>query len=427
MESQELVDRLNAGDLDARIAQIYAVAGPALAAARARLTGLAVRFADEFPGLPAALFTAAGRTEMGGNHTDHQHGQVLAGSVSVDMIACGGPNGTDEIRVRSEGYPEVVVRLGDLEPNPAEHGSSESLVRGVARALTDRGFPLAGASLCVVSSVPGGSGLSSSASYEILIGVALNHLFCGGELSAVELAQIGQYAENVFFGKPSGLMDQMACSVGGVVHIDFADPAAPVFNRVEVDLAAAGHVLCIIDSGADHADLTDEYSAITAEMRAAAACFGAEYLSQVDPDAFWARLDEVRRKAGDRAALRAIHFFEDNARVPQQAAALAQGRFGDFLGLVTASGISSATHLQNLYAASHPAQQAVGITIALAQRLLDGRGAVRVHGGGFAGTVQAYVPVESADAFKAGMDAVLGEGACQVLSIRPIGGGVIAG
>ncbi len=427
MEAHELLDRLNEGALDTRIESIYALTGVDQEPVRVRLGGLVSRFAEEFPGLPAALFTAAGRTEMGGNHTDHQRGQVLAGSVSLDMIACGGPNGSDEIVVHSEGYPEFTVSLSGLEPDPADYGTSASLVRGVARALIDRGYELGGVSICVASNVPGGSGLSSSAAYEILIGVVLNHLFCGDELTPVELAQIGQYAENVFFGKPSGLMDQMACSVGGVVHIDFADPQAPLLTQVEVDLAAAGYALCIIDSGADHADLTDEYAAITHEMGAVAACFGVEYLSQVDPDEFWSRIREVREQTGDRAVLRAIHFFDDDARVPQQAAMLAEGRFDEFLNLVTASGISSATHLQNLYAASHPEQQAVGLTIALAKRLLDGRGAVRVHGGGFAGTVQAYVPLEMTDDFTAGIDAVLGDGACHVLSIRPVGGGVIAG
>lgn len=426
MDASELLDHLNGGALDDRIEEIYAVTGANNGAVRARLAALVDRFDHQFPGLPTALFTAAGRTEMGGNHTDHQRGQVLAGSVSLDMIACGGPNGSDEIRVRSAGYPEVVVALDELEPNTAEYGTSVSLVRGVARALADRGHKLGGASLCVASDVPGGSGLSSSAAYEILIGVALNHLFCADQLSPVELAQIGQYAENVFFGKPSGLMDQMACSLGGVVHIDFADPEAPTLSRVDVDLAAAGHVLCIIDSGADHVDLTDEYAAITTEMGAVAAFFGAEFLSQVNPAIFWSCLGEVRRATGDRAVLRAVHFFEDNARVAQQATALAQGRFDDFLGLVAASGTSSATNLQNLYAVSHPAKQAVGVTIALAQHLLGGRGAVRVHGGGFAGTVQAYVPVDLAADFEAGMNAVLGDKACQILTIRPVGGGVIA-
>ena len=427
MDASELLNHLNGGALDARIEEIYTLTGEGRDTVRERLVDLVAHFADEFPGLSAALFTAAGRTEMGGNHTDHQHGQVLAGSVSLDMIACGGPDRSGVIRVRSVGYPEVVVALDDLEPRASEYGTSASLVRGVARALTDRGYELGGAALCVFSNVPGGSGLSSSAAYEILIGVALNHLFCSDQLSAVELAQIGQFAENVLFGKPSGLMDQMACSVGGVVHIDFADPSAPTLSRVDVDLAAAGHVLCIIDSGADHADLTDEYAAITNEMGAVAACLGAEYLSEVDPTAFWSRLGEVRQLTGDRAVLRAVHFFEDNARVAQQASALAEGRFDDFLGMVTSSGISSAGHLQNLYAVSQPAQQAVGVTIALAQKLLGGRGAVRVHGGGFAGTVQAYVPVDLATDFEAGINAVLGDNACQILSIRPVGGAVIAG
>lgn len=424
METTALLTLLRQGELDQRIDDIYGAAEDR-SAVRARLEELVVEFGEVFPGVPAALFTAPGRTEMGGNHTDHQQGQILAGSVTLDMIACAGIEGTGEIRVSSAGYPDVAIDLSDLEPRAAEEGTSAALVRGMARGLTDRGHELGGARVCVASRVPGGSGLSSSAAYEILIGVVLNHLFCDDEVSAVELAQIGQYAENVFFGKPSGLMDQLACSVGGVIHVDFADPGCPAIESIRPEMA--GHVLCIVDSGADHADLTPEYADILDEMGSVAACLGEEYLSRVDPAAFWARLPQVRAAAGDRAVLRAVHFFDDNARVPRQAAALAEGRFDDFLALVRASGISSATHLQNLYAASAPQQQAVGLTIALAQHLLAGRGAVRVHGGGFAGTVQAYVPADLVEDFTAGMEAVLGAGSCHALSIRPVGGAVIAG
>lgn len=424
MEAKVLADQLRHGELDSRLAEIYFDSG--VDAARERLITLLARYEQTFPDSPASLVTAAGRTEMGGNHTDHQHGRVLAASVSLDTVACGGTNGTSEIRVLSEGYPDVVVDISNLQPVLTERGKSEAIVRGIARAMSDRGYPISGASIVTTSDVPGGSGLSSSAAFEILVGTALNHLFCNDELSQVELAQIGKFAENQYFGKPSGLMDQMACGIGGVVSIDFGDPDNPEWEQVEFDPAFSGHLLCIIDSGADHADLTDDYAAIVEEMNSVAAYFGAHYLRDVTPEQFWADLAGVRGVTTDRAVLRAMHFFADNARVPEQAAALAEGRFEDFLEHVNSSGRSSIALLQNIYSVSTPQQQAVGVTIALAHKILAGRGAVRVHGGGFAGTVQAYVPTDLVDEFRTQIDAVLGEGACATVRIRPVGGAVIA-
>ena len=424
MDVRDLATQLENGAFDARLAEVY---GPpiALPSLRARYTELIEEFSQNFPGIPATLFSSPGRTEMGGNHTDHQLGRVLAGSVSLDMIACGGVNDSRTIRIAQAGYPDTVIDIDDLDIHPEEAGDSTALVRGVARGLADRGYALGGVSVAIASGVPSGSGLSSSAAYEVLIGVILNHFFCDDDVDAVELAQIGQFAENQFFGKPCGLLDQLACSVGGVVYVDFGDPTTPKVERIEIDMA--GHALCTINSGADHADLTHEYASIIDEMKVVAAYFGARYLSEVQPARFWAELADVRAQAGDRAVLRAIHFFEDNARVPLQAAALREGRFADFLDCVTASGLSSATQLQNLYVASDPQQQAVGVTIAVAKHLLGGAGAVRVHGGGFAGTVQAYVPEAQVAEFAAAMDTVLGAGSCHVLSIRPVGGAVIAG
>ena len=423
MNCAKLLVALNDGTLDPRLEELY---GREVDSNRARLANLVNAFKDAFPGLQAGLFSSPGRTEMGGNHTDHQLGRVLAGSVDLDMVACDGLNGTNEITVKSVGYPDVVVALDDLGVRDDERETSAALVRGIARALQDRGFEVQGVSVVMESKVLGGSGLSSSASYEILIGVILNHYFCDDSLSAVELAQIGQFAENQYFGKPSGLMDQLACSVGGAVYIDFATPGAPIIEQVDVDLAGYGYALCIIDSGADHGDLTDEYAGIIGELRGVSQFFGADYLSQVDEREFWARLAEVRAATSDRAILRAIHFFDDTARVPEQKQTLAEGRFDDFLALVTASGISSSTHLQNIFPAGNPSVQPVNVTLALAEHLLGGRGAVRVHGGGFAGTVQAYVPVEMLESFRTGIDAILGAGSCHVLTIRPVGGAVIA-
>ncbi len=379
------------------------------------------QFASTYSRSPRFVFSAPGRTELGGNHTDHQLGRVLAGAVSVDTVAAVAPNGEDVIRVQSEGYPLCAVALKDLAPSEAEYGSTLSLIRGVAGRITALGHKVSGFDAFVSSRVLPGSGLSSSAAFEVLIGTIINHLDgCG--LDAVQIAQIGQYAENVYFGKPCGLMDQMASSVGGIVTIDFADREHPVVEPLDFDFASCGHALCIVNSGADHADLTDEYAAIPREMGEVCRVFGKAHLRQVDEAEFYARLPEVRAAAGDRAALRAMHFFDDNRRVCQQVEALKANDFARFLSLVNESGRSSWLYLQNVVPTGSTRHQELALSLALASRLLQGRGAVRVHGGGFAGTIQAFVPLELLDGFKAGMEAVLGEGSCQVLSIRPQGG-----
>lgn len=414
-------------DEDGALALLY---GPGAAGgedAKKRLTHLADFFLES-TGKPAtSLVTAAGRTELGGNHTDHQHGRVLAASVNLDTVAAAAPTGENTIRVLSAQYPTDTVELGDWKPRAEEEGHSIALVRGICRSLVDRGFTLGGATIATDSRVPSGSGLSSSAAFEVLICEVLNHLFCGDSLDAVQIAQIGQFAENTYFGKPSGLLDQMACASGGIIEVDFADPENPVRQSIDFSLADSGYALCIIDSGADHSDLTDDYAAITEEMRAVAQHFGAPYLREVEPERFWKDLAAVRTAVGDRAALRAIHFFEEDARVPQQGAALRDGRFADYLALVNASGESSATLLQNIHSPNSTVNQDVGVAIALARHLLGGRGAVRVHGGGFAGTIQAYVPTMEVEDFRRRIDEVLGEGACQVLQIRAVGTAVLAG
>ena len=378
-------------------------------------------FAACFGRSPRYLFSAPGRTELGGNHTDHQLGRVLAGAVSVDTLAAVAPNGEGLIRVQSEGYPLCTLSLEELDVRPAEFGSTLSLIRGVAARITQLGHAVHGFDAYVTSRVLPGSGLSSSAAFEVLLGTVINSLD-GCSLSAIEIAQIGQYAENVYFGKPCGLMDQMASSVGGIVTIDFADASHPVVEPLDFDFASCGHALCIVNSGADHADLTDEYAAIPREMKAVCAVFGKEHLREVDEDAFYARLREVRAAAGDRAALRAMHFFEDNRRVALQVEALKAKDFARFLDLVNESGHSSWLYLQNVVPTGSTWHQELARSLALAARLLQGRGASRVHGGGFAGTIQAFVPLDLLDAFRGGMEAVLGKGSCQVLSIRPEGG-----
>ena len=379
-------------------------------------------FAAAFGAAPERYFSAPGRTEIGGNHTDHQRGRVLAAAVNLDTVAAVRVNGTDTIRILSKGYPMSVVDLKELTPVESEINTTPALIRGVAARFVQLGCEVKGFDAYCESTVLPGSGLSSSAAYEVLIGTIINHLFFDGKVSQPEVAMIGQYAENVFFGKPCGLMDQMASAVGNLVTIDFFDKENPIIKPVNFDFAACGHALCIIDSGADHADLTDEYAAIPGEIKAVAAQFGKEVLSQIAESDFYAAIPALRKACGDRAVMRAIHFYQENARVPQQVEALEQGDFNRFLQLIKTSGYSSYMYLQNVIPAGYKAHQDVAVALALCEHYLAGHGAYRVHGGGFAGTVQAFVPFDLLDEFVAGIDGALGEGACHVLSIRPQGG-----
>jgi len=367
-------------------------------------------------------FSAPGRTEIGGNHTDHQHGCVLAGAVNLETTADVVLNGSHLIRVESEGYAPVEIDLGDLSVHENEKNTTAALIRGVAAAFVQRGAVLQGFDAAVRSTVLPGSGLSSSAAFEVLIGTICNELFFEKRLSAVEIAQIGQWAENVYFGKPCGLMDQTASSVGGMVYIDFCDPKNPLVEQLDFDFSKTEHALCIIDSGADHADLTEEYAAIPAELKQISAYFGKEVLRDVPEEQFFAHLSRLRKQVPDRAILRAIHFYQENRRVQAQAEALRKKDFAAFLQLVRESGRSSWMYLQNITPAGAIAHQDVAVALALCDTLLGNRGAYRIHGGGFAGTVQAFVPTELLEIFQSRIEEVLGAGACHVLSIRPEGG-----
>ena len=392
--------------------------------ARTRCAEVMEGFEKAF-GYPAeALFSAPGRTEIGGNHTDHQRGCVLAAAVDLDILAAAAGNGSGVIRVLSQGYPMTEVALDELTPREDEVNTSAALIRGVAARMSELGCDLRnrGLDVYMTSTVPKGSGLSSSAAYEVLMGTMLNELFWEGHCTPVELAQIGQYAENVFFGKPCGLMDQTASSVGGVVFIDFADTDHPVVEKVDVDLHAYGYALCILDSGAGHEGLTDEYRAITDELAAVCRVCGKTVLREVPEAEFLARLPELRASAGDRAVNRAFHVYAENRRAKAEKEALEQGDFEGFLTLVRESGRSSAMYLQNIIPTGSAAAQELMVTIALCERILEGRGAVRVHGGGFGGTAQAFVPLDRLETFKRETEAVLGQGRCQTVMIRPAGG-----
>ena len=392
-------------------------------AQRARYAALDTAFAEEFGATDALeYFSAPGRTEIGGNHTDHNHGKVLAAAVNLDVIAAVKKTDNGVIRLKSAGYPMDTVDTADLAVKEEEKERSAALIRGVCARLSALGYKVGGFDAVTASRVLKGSGLSSSAAFEVLVVTILSHLYNDDAIDPVEAAQVSKYAENVYFGKPSGLLDQMAASVGGFTTMDFADPAAPKIEKIDFDLGKFGYALCVVDTGGNHADLTGEYAAVPAEMKAVAAELGASVLREVDEEKFYAAIPSLRKTVGDRAILRAIHFFRDNRIVDEEVSALKSGDFEAFKQLVIASGRSSATNLQNVFAVVNPQEQGLSLALALIERLLEGRGAYRVHGGGFAGTVQAYVPLNMLAEFRKEIEAVFGAGACYVLSIRSAGG-----
>ena len=417
----ELYDSLRRGEWDGALRALYGEA--ALKAQRQRYLEAVEAFSREFPGREAAaLYSAPGRTEVGGNHTDHQHGRVLAAAVDLDVIAVVAPHDEPVIRLQSKGFARNEVRLDDLSVHEAEREKSNGLIRGIAARFAQLGHRVGGFDAYTTSSVLKGSGLSSSAAFEVLVGTILSRESCAGAVDAVEIAKIGQYAENHYFGKASGLMDQTVSSVGGFVSIDFADPETPAIGRVPFDFAASGHALCITDTRGSHADLTADYVSVPAEMKQVAALLGKEVLRQVPEEEFYRRLPELRGKVSDRALLRAAHFFAEDRRAAAEADALRAGDFAGFLALVRESGASSFQFLQNVYSPAHPEEQGLSLALLASGRLLGGRGACRVHGGGFAGTIQAFVPEDLTGAYRAEMDRLFGAGACHVLNVRQAGG-----
>ena len=428
--TMQLKKQIQEGVYDAAFSALYGSEPATLAAQRERYSTLVDRFAEEYGAdREVRLYSAPGRTEIGGNHTDHNNGVVMAAAVNLDVVAVVSPNEDNVVRVKSYGFDKIDdVDLSILTPQKREMEHSAGLIRGVAAGFVEAGGKVGGFDAYTTSDVLRGSGLSSSAAFEVCMGAIFRGEYNDNDMekfSQVKIAQIGQYAENVFFGKPCGLMDQMASSVGNIITIDFADPAHPVVEPVQVDFSKAGLALCILDSGADHADLTDEYAAIPADCRAVAAVCGGEVLRDVPFETFLAKLPECRRQCGDRAVLRAFHIYADNDRVAKQVDALRADDFKTFLALVTESGLSSWEYLQNVIPAGYKEHQEVAVTIAAAKHFLHGEGAVRVHGGGFAGTVQAFVPLTRLDSFKTEMEAILGKGRCHILSIRPEGGAVL--
>jgi len=370
-----------------------------------------------------SLFSSPGRTEIGGNHTDHNYGRVLAGAVNLDMIAVAAPNGTNVIRIKSAGYPEFHVDLGSMEIDPAQFYTSSSLVKGICVRMKQLGYQIGGFDACIEGRVPKGSGLSSSASFEVLVGAVVNHLFNGGKMSAVENGIIGQWSENNFFGKPCGLMDQTACSVGGLITIDFEDPSKPIVKEVDFDFVSTGFALVITDVGGGHDDAASqaEYASLPTEMKAVAAVLGAKVLRQVTLEQIVDKIPEIRKVTGDRAILRAYHFQGDNQRVVDQVAALENNDFQAFLKMVVESGYSSYMYNQNIFDVVHKDDQVVSLALALSEMILKGKGAWRVHGGGFGGTIQAFVPQDLLDKYVETLEHVYGKGSCHKLFIRAKG------
>ncbi len=368
------------------------------------------------------FFSAPGRTEVGGNHTDHNNGKVLAAAVNLDAIAAVSQRDDGIICVNSAGYTPITVDSADLEIKDDEAGKSDALIRGVCARFKELGYKYGGFNASVISRVLSGSGLSSSAAYEVLIGTILNYLYNDGKISAVEIAQISQYAENVYFKKPCGLMDQTACSVGGFVQIDFEDTSKPVINKVDFDIAKHGYILCIVDTGGNHADLTGDYASIRLEMNSVAEYFGKNVLRQVDEKDVFENIGDIRKKTGDRAIERAIHFYNENKRVERLAKALSDGDFDEFKNTIIESGKSSYMYNQNCFTLSNPDEQPVALALCICEELLKGKGAYRVHGGGFAGTIQAFVPETEAESFVSAMKKVFGENSCYILKVRSYGG-----
>ena len=369
------------------------------------------------------FFSAPGRTEVGGNHTDHNHGRVLAAAVNLDIAAYARKTDNNKAILKSSEYTKIdVVDLSELERKEEEDGVSAALLRGICARCRELGYTVGGFEAFTKSRVLKGSGLSSSAAFEVLVVTIISQLYNDGNIDPVTAAQIAQYAENVYFGKPSGLLDQMASSVGGFTFIDFKDPAKPVIQKVDFDITEAGYALCVVDTGGSHADLTGEYAAIPQEMKQVAAFFGKEVLRDVEKDQFYRRLGEGRKANSDRAVLRAMHFFDEDPLAEEERNALQQGDMESFQKMILASGASSFQRLQNVFASVSPLQQGLTLALALSQRVLEGKGAWRVHGGGFAGTIQAFVPLDLLEDYRRELESVFGEGACHVLSIRQAGG-----
>ena len=417
---EEMIERLEAPETKKRMAELYGQNEETVRWQKERYASLLRSYGKIFGDRgEISLISAPGRTEIGGNHTDHNHGRVLAAAVSLDTLCAVTPREDLKVCFYSDGYKPIEMDLTDLSPRTEEEGTTNALIRGVAAGMKEAGYRIGGFDAAVTSTVAGGSGLSSSAALEVMLTGVLDALYNRFDMPFVLRAQISQRAENAYFGKPSGLLDQMASAAGGLVTVDFRDPDKPEVTPLQFDFAKKGYALVVVATGGSHADLTDQYSAIPAEMRAAARCCGREVLRDVTRDQLLGNAGRIRKEAGERALMRAFHFVDEDGRVPRQVKALQENRMEDFLHLIIESGYSSFMYLQNVYAPE--TDQSLSLALCMAENMLKQDGAWRIHGGGFAGTTLNFVPLDKVDDFVATMNSVFGENACKVLNIRPEG------
>lgn len=422
MKVKELINALKNGDFNANLKAVY-VTDDAVKSQIPRYVETLNDFGELYGwDRDVSIMSAPGRTEVCGNHTDHNNGKVLAASINLDAIAVVSKADGDTIRVKSKGHRMNVVDLNDLTPDESKFGDSTALVQGVAAGIKNLGYNIGAFDACTTSDVMGGSGLSSSAAFEVLLGSIFSYAFNDGKISAVDIAKVAQYSENVFFGKPCGLLDQMASSVGSFVTIDFESTENPVIRKIDFDFSKSGHSLCIVDTGGNHSDLTDDYAAVRGEMEAVAKAMGKSVLRETTYEDFMANLPKITKQVNDRAILRAIHFYYENMRVDNAIAALENNDFEAFKEIIIDSGNSSYMLNQNVYSPKNPTEQKLSLALAISKELLAGKGAWRVHGGGFAGTIQAFVPNDMLNDYKSAIEGVFGDGSCHVLIIRPVGG-----
>ncbi len=422
MKPQEFINAVKSGEMDEKLRTVY-VLDSEVEKQKPRYISLLEEFIKLFGDDRDVIITSApGRTEVCGNHTDHNNGKVMAASINLDAIAVCAKSSDNRIRVKSQGHAMNEVNITKLLPDEAEFGRSTAMVRGVVAKIKDLGFEIGGFDAVTTSDVMGGSGLSSSAAFEVLLGTTVSYLFNDGKISAVDIAKVAQYSENVFFGKPCGLLDQMASSVGTFVSIDFESTEKPVIKKVDYDFSTSGHSLCIVDTGGNHSDLTDDYAAVRAEMESVAAAMGKNVLREISFEDFKKALPEIKDKVNDRAIIRAFHFYNENIRVVKAVSALESGDFDAFKQIIIDSGHSSYMYNQNVFTPVNPTEQKLSVALCMSEDILKGKGAWRVHGGGFAGTIQAFVPNDILDEYKTAMESVFGEGNCHVLIIRPVGG-----
>lgn len=422
MKPKEYIAAIEAGEMDEKLKAVY-VTDSAVEAQKPRYIRLINEFVKLFGEDREVIITSApGRTEVCGNHTDHNNGKVLAASVNLDAVAVASKNDEDVVRVKSDGHAMNVVDTSELLPDEAEFGHSTAMVRGVVAKIAGLGYKIGGFDCVTTSDVIGGSGLSSSAAFEVLLGTTLSYLYNDGVINSVEIAKTAQYSENVFFGKPCGLLDQMASSVGTFVTIDFESTENPKIKKVDFDFSKSGHALCIVDTGGSHSDLTDDYAAVRGEMESVAQAMGKDVLREIDFEDFKKAVPSLMGRVSDRALLRAFHFYRENARVEKAIAALESNNFDDFKKVINESGRSSYMYNQNVYTPKNPAEQKISLALCISEGILGVDGAYRVHGGGFAGTIQAFVPAELLEEYKNSIETVFGKGSCHVLIIRPVGG-----